>query len=197
MYLYFSSLVLECKNKWKNIRDAYVKFLHAVKEETVTGKKIKKRYKYAEKMKFLDRCIQHRNPPGTLSSTRSRRDSTPQHNSVSMVVDYLDDSAVTPGDEVRSPAKNLDLVLPSKSSQDIGREDLGEERYGKACKLDADKHSDISQHATFIDEHDDSKLFCLSLISTLKRLDSRKRQLAKIRIQNILYEIEFNETSDS
>ena len=194
--LYFF-LVLECKNKWKNIRDAYVKFLHAVKEESATGKKVKKRYKYADKMKFLDRCIQHRNPPGTLSSTRSRRDSTPQHNSVSMVVDYLDESAIVQEDEVRSHTKNSDLVLPSKSNQDIAREDLGEERYGKACKLDTDKHSDVSHPATVINEQDDSKLFCLSLISTLKRLDSRKRQLAKIRIQNVLYEIEFNEPSDS
>ena len=174
-----------------------MKFLHAVKEETTTGKKVKKRYKYADKMKFLDRCIQHRNPPGTLSNIRSRREPTPQHNSVSMVVDYMDESALAREDDIKPPLKNSDVVLPSKSSQEITREDLGEERYGKVCKVETEKHGEIGHHATFINEQDDSKLFCLSLISTLKRLDSRKRQLAKIRIQNVLYEIEFNEPSVS
>lgn len=189
--------MLECKNKWKNIRDAYVKFLHAVREESVSGKKVKKRYKYADKMKFLDRCIQHRNPPGTVNTTRSLRDSVPQNNSASMVVNYLDDSTTVPEDETSTPAKDSNLASPSRSNQEMKREDSGEERYGKVCKLDPEKHNDIGQHATIIDEHDDSKLFCLSLISTLKRLDSRKRQLAKIRIQNVLYEVEFNEPSDT
>ena len=194
---YLINPVLECKNKWKNIRDAYVKFLHAVREESVTGKKVKKRYKYADKMKFLDRCIQHRNPPGTVTSPRPRQDSTPQHSSVSMVVNYLDDRAAAQEDEVSPPVKNADLSSPSKLSQDINREEFGEERYGKVCKLDPEKQNDFSHNATIIDEHDDSKLFCLSLISTLKRLDSRKRQLAKMRIQNVLYEIEFNQPLDS
>ena len=183
-----------------------MKFLHAVKEENVTGKKIKKRYKYADKMKFLERCIQHRTPPGNMSS-RSRRESMPQHNSVSMVLNYSGDGAVDfeQEEEVQDSSSSVnnsaaDVTSPNKQPPEtIKQEGISKDdntgKYGKRRRTDNEKHPDLQQHTGCVSEQDDSKLFCLSLISTLKRLDSQKRQLAKLKIQNVLYDIEFSEAS--
>ena len=180
-----------------------------MKESNITGKKVKKRYKYADKMTFLDRCIQHRNPPGNYLQ-RSTWDSTPQNNSASMVVNYSEDSRVEmeqPKEEppVASPivTNSTPVVTPPDKPSPINvqptatkantRADVVEEKRGKKRKLETEKISDAPQQAAFVNEQDDSKLFCLSLISTLKRLSPRKRQLAKLRIQNVLFEIEFSE----
>ncbi len=43
-------------------------------------------------------------------------------------------------------------------------------------------------------EKDDSDLlFCLSLVDTVKRLDGRKKSLAKMKIQQVPFELEFEE----
>eukprot|EP00795_Rhopilema_esculentum_P017450 gene17450-9054_t len=188
---------------WRSISEA---MKLSVKEETVTGKKIKKRYKYADKMKFLERCIQHRTPPGNMSS-RSRRESMPQHNSVSMVLNYSGDGAVDfeQEEEVQDSSSSVnnsaaDVTSPNKQPPEtIKQEGISKDdntgKYGKRRRTDNEKHPDLQQHTGCVSEQDDSKLFCLSLISTLKRLDSQKRQLAKLKIQNILYDIEFSEAS--
>lgn len=185
-----------------------------MKESNITGKKVKKRYKYADKMTFLDRCIQHRNPPGNYLQ-RSTRDSTPQNNSVSMVVTYNEDSRAEMEqlkDEppVASPivTNSTPVVIPPEKPSPINvqpvatpkantRSEVAEEKRGKKRKLETEKNSDSPQQAAFVNEQDDSKLFCLSLISTLKRLSPRKRQLAKLRIQNVLFDIEFSESTES
>lgn len=43
-------------------------------------------------------------------------------------------------------------------------------------------------------ERSESELFCASLVATFERLDRKKRQLAKIRMQQLLFELEFDDT---
>lgn len=45
-------------------------------------------------------------------------------------------------------------------------------------------------------DKNESELFCSSLVGTLERLGQRKRQLAKIKIQQILYELEFSDSEN-
>ena len=45
-------------------------------------------------------------------------------------------------------------------------------------------------------EKDAEDLFCLSIVPTLKRLPPKKRQLAKLKIQQLLFDLEFGD-SDS
>ncbi len=43
------------------------------------------------------------------------------------------------------------------------------------------------------EKDDPDLLFCLSLVDTVKRLDGRKKSLAKMKIQQVLFELEFEE----
>lgn len=43
------------------------------------------------------------------------------------------------------------------------------------------------------EKDDPDLLFCLSLVDTLKRLDGRKKSLAKMKIQEVLFALEFEE----
>ena len=43
------------------------------------------------------------------------------------------------------------------------------------------------------EKDDPDLLFCLSIVDTLKRLDGRKKSLAKMKIQEVLFALEFEE----
>ena len=126
-----------------------------------------------------------------------------------MVVNYTDDNRDSLDQlaqlEPQDPAQIITQQLMDSSSSEKSntgnckqslKSDPAEDKQSMKRKLAMDNFTDLSQQATVIDEHDDSKLFCLSLISTLKRLDDRKRQLAKLKIQNALYEVEFSDPND-
>eukprot|EP00794_Sanderia_malayensis_P000213 gene213-829_t len=198
--------VMECKNKWKNIRDAYVKYLHSFKDEnSMSGRKTKKRYKFADKMDFLDKCIQHRNSPG--NPRRQKGDSILNQNTLSMVVSYPEEhrdrtEEIHPLLSPEPVNLNNQHLLNSTSSAEKSnptqpkisrlKQDSNVAKNDRKRKLEVDRFDELAQLAANVDDQDDSKLFCLSLISTLKRLSPRKRQLAKLKIQNVLYEIEFS-----
>jgi len=42
-------------------------------------------------------------------------------------------------------------------------------------------------------EEDDTRMFCLSLVKTIKGLDARKKSIAKMQIQQVLFNIQFGE----
>lgn len=42
------------------------------------------------------------------------------------------------------------------------------------------------------EEEDEDNLFCRSVCASLKRLTHQQKALAKIRIQQVMYEVEFN-----
>ena len=56
-----------------------------------------------------------------------------------------------------------------------------------------DSSSERSPKQAFTENDDPGVLFCLSLVDTVKRLDSRKKSMAKMKIQKLLFEIEFDE----
>ncbi len=149
-------------------------------------------------MNFLDKCIQHRNPPATSPSAatyvKSKGSPLLNQNSLSMVVNYVDENRVAqlPNMEQQETTNSHNQHAAETSSPDKSTPGLGLSEIGRKRRLEIERNEDVSQAAVF-DEQDDSKLFCLSLVSTLKRLSARKRQLAKLKIQNVLYEIEFSQ----
>ena len=57
-----------------------------------------------------------------------------------------------------------------------------------------DKHlSGTQSNQTSSNEEDDDRLFCLSLVKTFKGLDVRKKALAKIKVQQVLFDIQFED----
>jgi hypothetical protein len=40
---------------------------------------------------------------------------------------------------------------------------------------------------------DEDELFCLSVAASLRRFNSQKKALAKLRIQQVLYDVEFHD----
>ena len=42
-------------------------------------------------------------------------------------------------------------------------------------------------------EEEDDRLFCLSLVKTLKNLNGKKNALAKLKIQQVLFDIQFED----
>lgn len=44
------------------------------------------------------------------------------------------------------------------------------------------------------EEEDEDNLFCRSVCASLKRLSYQQKALAKIRIQQVMYEVEFDQS---
>ena len=74
----------------------------------------------------------------------------------------------------------------------------------KRKKVDIDPVEDFligqikkSRDNVSVKQDDEEDLFCLSIAHTLRRLETKKRMLAKIEIQKILFSIEFGENLSS
>jgi hypothetical protein len=66
---------------------------------------------------------------------------------------------------------------------------------GKKKKPTGKVHDDFEAHmmATVSGSQDEDSLYCLSLVDSIKQLDPRKKRIAKIKIQKLLFDLEFDE----
>ena len=111
-------------------------------------------------------------------------------------------------------AASTDFTSPLSSGSSVQSEVIGGKRR-KSCENESRKMKDTNQMDTqflkalqdindstkslsSVEEkqhvEDDNSLFCRSIIPTLRNLGPRKNKLAKLKIQQILFDLEFDET---
>lgn len=181
------------KKEWGKLKDNYRKTLSKRDKATRSGagnKKLPTCNFFAE-LSFLHDSVSNRlcttNIPSALLSP------TPSP-SLSVVVDdeISDDSSfASPPYKYMSSSGSESRSAHTESKK---RRPSNNDETDMLLIQTLDKHlSSVPPNQLSIAEEDDDRLFSLSLVKTLKGLDAKKKGLAKIKIQQVLFDIQFQD----
>ncbi|CAJ1070547.1 transcription factor Adf-1-like isoform X1 [Xyrichtys novacula] len=210
----------ECKRKWKNMRDRYLKEVRMENRSKKQGEMFQSRWKYRQLMNFI----------APFTGSRSGEPDMPSNNDDH---DNLDNEAGSPAGETASSeaVKTSQSLMRSVSQQDVkpqvayvaqmpqdpssntqlavvAKVPPGSSNINKISRkrqITPDSHSLnssqmppmkwlVKDNGTSFPNRprDEDELFLLSFVPALKRLAPQKRCETKMKIQQIMYEAEFN-----
>uniref|UniRef100_A0A667ZQ55 BESS domain-containing protein n=1 Tax=Myripristis murdjan TaxID=586833 RepID=A0A667ZQ55_9TELE len=150
---------LECKRKWKNLRDRYLKEVRMEIKSKQQGEMIPSRWKYRQLLNFLAPFTGSRN--GTTENGNNEED----HENPDNESGNTEGETTAAEDALSLPCSQTTLIPAKRQAKD----------------------SSLPNRP-----RDEDELFLLSFVPALKRLAPQKRCETKIRIQQIMYEAEFN-----
>lgn len=212
----------ECKRKWKNMRDRYLKEVRMEIKSKKQGEIVQSRWKYRQLMNFIapftgsrsglldNNDDDHDNPDNDFGSPEPETTST--------------EGVKTPQSGMKVPMSQVDIKpqvsfvtqLPSVSpdgqmatlaKMPSGTQITSSNKTGRKRRLNPESTPLSSPQnaqsptkwlvkdngASFPNRaRDEDELFLLSFVPALKRLAPQKRCETKIKIQQIMYEAEFN-----
>ena len=185
------------KAKWKNLCDSYKKCLDRERELSKSGSSSFKppRCRYYKHLEFLRDVVTNRQtisnvslPPLSPSPTDLVRKPSPAPSFTSNSSYEADDFLpVEPNFEIISKRVNTGSQGKASSAK----------RSKRAPNVDPVESfliENIKKNATSARHDDDpDDLFCRSLVATLKRLPQKKNQMAKLQIQQLLYDMEYKD----
>ncbi|CAK6959451.1 uncharacterized protein LOC128379833 [Scomber scombrus] len=218
----------ECKRKWKNLRDRYLKEVRIEIKSKKQGEVLQSRWKYRQLMNFIAPFTGSRGGVADICGNNDDDHDNPDNESGSVEGETTSSETVkTPQSTTKVPSSPADLKpqvafvsqLPS-ASQDSQMTQLtvlanmppGPQippvsKTGRKRRLMQESLSPSSSQRTpsptkwlvkdngssFANRpRDEDELFLLSFVPALKRLAPQKRCETKIKIQQIMYEAEFN-----
>ncbi|XP_038589899.1 uncharacterized protein LOC119914582 isoform X1 [Micropterus salmoides] len=218
----------ECKRKWKNMRDRYLKEVRMEIKSKKQGEIVQSRWKYRQLMNFIAPFTGSRSGVADICGNNGDDHDNPDNESGSAEGETTSLEAVkTPQPIVKVPVSQPELKpqvafvtqLPSVS-QDAQMAQLAVlakmppgpqmtpvSKTGRKRRLMQESHSLPSSQSTpsptkwLVKDNgtsfpnrprDEDELFLLSFVPALKRLAPQKRCETKIKIQQIMYEAEFN-----
>ncbi|XP_056288230.1 transcription factor Adf-1-like [Pseudoliparis swirei] len=213
----------ECKRKWKNMRDRYLKEVRMEIKGKKQGEIAQSRWKYRQLMNFIapftgsrsglaDVCgnnfDDHDNPDnesGSRETTSSEAVKTPQSAMKGPASQPDLKPQVGLVTQIHSMAQDTQMAQLAKmpSSQPIGpvsktgrKRRLMQESLSRSSFPSAPSPTKwlVKDNGTSVPirPRDEDELFLLSFVPALKRLAPQKRCETKIKIQQIMYEAEFN-----
>ncbi|XP_056453208.1 transcription factor Adf-1-like [Gadus chalcogrammus] len=167
------------RKKWKYLRDKYLRERKAERDRKKSGAGATsfKRWKYMAIMGFLERHVKERvvaqseeeiSPPSPSLSQSATDTSPPSPPTTSTV------ALVTPLRPVPPPPRRRQLEQPLSAFQKSILSSIQKEKEN-ALAVDEDEH------------------FMLSLVPSLRRLSNQKKAQARMRMQQVLYDVEFGE----
>ena len=158
------------KNQWKLIRDAYMRCISKREKQTRSGAATTKlsRCKYFEILSFLKGIGEPTKADSNVDITINEE---PKEVHEKKTIEPYRKPILKVKNVEAMPA--VDRMLLS-SLTDVSN----------SCKAIKDNEND---------NNDSNALFCKSLIVTLSNLPQRKNKKARIKIQQVLYDIEFEE----
>nr|XP_046231423.1 uncharacterized protein si:zfos-128g4.1 [Scatophagus argus] len=218
----------ECKRKWKNMRDRYLKEVRMEIKSKKQGEIVQSRWKYRQLMNFIAPFAGSRSGVADICGNNDDDHDNPDNESGSVEGENTSSETVkTPQSIVKVPASQPDLKpqvtfvpqVPSVS-QDTQMAQLAalakmpsgsqinpSSKTGRKRRLVQESLSLPSSQSTpsptkwLVKDNgttfpsrprDEDELFLLSFVPALKRLAPQKRCETKIKIQQIMYEAEFN-----
>ncbi|CAL8277554.1 unnamed protein product [Merluccius merluccius] len=196
----------ECKRRWKNMRDRYLKEVRTELKSKQQGELVPSRWKYRQRLNFLAPFTGTRNGSAeSFINSNGEEHSSPDIDSLNA------DGPLSPGPTrkpraiAKAPASqpesqsqaafvNQTSAAESQTNQwamlgNAGkkRKDLARDTFSSADGVAPSKRSELGNRV-----QDEDELFLLSFVPTLKRLAPQKRCETKMKIQQILYEAEFS-----
>ncbi|XP_059214467.1 uncharacterized protein LOC131992793 [Centropristis striata] len=218
----------ECKRKWKNMRDRYLKEVRMEIKSKKQGEIVQSRWKYRQLMNFIAPFTGSRSGVADICGNIDDDLDNPDNESGSAEGETTPSEAVkTQQSNLKIPVSQADLKpqvsfvsqLPSMS-QDAQMAQLAVlakmpsgpqvtpiNKTGRKRRLMPDSLSLSSSQNTpsptkwLVKDNgtsvpnrprDEDELFLLSFVPALKRLAPQKRCETKMKIQQIMYEAEFN-----
>jgi len=178
-------LVEHAKARWKNLQDSYKKSKARQKQQTVSDD-------------IVTNCLSHSNitiptisTPIPTSRPISPAMATP--NSVDRADAF---NATTPVGRVKNSTKIKNealaastLSMPTATAVSRKKKKADVDPFEQFLLKEIAKDGSKEKK----EENDADELFCASLVPTLKRLIPKKNQLCKIKIQQLLFDVEFGD----
>ncbi|XP_068190547.1 uncharacterized protein [Antennarius striatus] len=218
----------ECKRKWKNMRDRYLKEVRMEIKSKKQGEIVQSRWKHRQLMNFIAPYAGSRSGVVDICDNNDDDRDNLDNESGSVEGEHTSSETVkTPQPLVKAPASQPDLKsqmpfgtqLPS-ASQDAQTAHLaavakmplcpqitpssktGRKRRPVPESLSPPSSQSAPSPTKWLvkdngnafpnRQRDEDELFLLSFVPALKRLAPQKRCETKIKIQQIMYEAEFN-----
>ncbi|XP_042365853.1 uncharacterized protein LOC121960272 isoform X1 [Plectropomus leopardus] len=218
----------ECKRKWKNMRDRYLKEVRMEIKSKKQGEIVQSRWKYRQLMNFIAPFTGSRSGVADICGNNEDDHDNPDNESGSAEGETTSSEAVkTLQSAMKAPASQPDLKpqvafvsqLPSvtqesqmaqlavlakmpSSPQIAPTTKTGKKRRQMQDSLSLSSSQSTTSPTKWLVKdngtsfpnrpRDEDELFLLSFVPALKRLAPQKRCETKIKIQQIMYEAEFN-----
>ncbi|XP_005812867.1 uncharacterized protein LOC102222987 [Xiphophorus maculatus] len=212
----------ECKRKWKNLRDRYLKEVRMELKGKKQGEFVQSKWKYRQLMNFIapftgsrvgvtdicGNCDDHNNPDHESGSGEGDTASSESTKTSLKVSTSPSDQKAPLAFVTQLPALSQDTELTqlamvakmSPVSQITPTSNTGRKR--TLLPESASPQSTDLSNKWLVKEgggplparmrQDEDELFLLSFVPALKRLAPQKRCETKMKIQQIMYEAEFN-----
>lgn len=179
------SLVESMKNQWKSLRENYKRCMSKRNLMSRSGAASSKlpRCKFFEQLVFLTDTICSRG--GGESNVTLDNENSNSFSDVQSNVSSPDDNQY----------RDLSFISPPEKKS----KNRKEEQHTTALDVAIEKTmKEINQTTSLLEKAESQSecedlLFCRSLVPTLKRLPNRKKCLAKIRIRELLFHLEFDD----
>ncbi|XP_030006246.1 transcription factor Adf-1 [Sphaeramia orbicularis] len=217
----------ECKRKWKNMRDRYLKEVRMEIKSKKQGEVVQSRWKYRQLMNFIAPFTGSRSGVVDICSNDDDQDNH-DHESGSMEGEPTSSEGVkTPQSGMKGPGGQNDIKpqvafvaqLPSGSTDahmtqmavlakvpsgpqmpPLNKPGRKRRLMNEALSMSTSQTTSAptkwphKDHASSFPNRprDEDELFLLSFVPALKRLAPQKRCETKMKIQQIMYEAEFN-----
>lgn len=200
------------KKRWRTLRDAFIKHYRAskYKKSGDPGGK-KKKWIYYDQMLFLIPFIEFKESIGSYSQAQlesenfteadTQEDSSAHgmeesynENTYDENVDNIPDEEVIRQDVANTPKSSL---FTSKKQTHTEQNYSGKSTYTQNSKKNKSQNIDDKLMNIITKPDDADEQFMLSCVPILKRLTPRKAMIARIQIQQLLFNLEFETTSDN
>lgn len=221
-------LAQECKRKWKNLRDRYLKEVRMELKGKKQGEFVQSKWKYRQLMNFIAPFTGSRVGVTDISGHNDDDNDNPDHESGSAEGDAILSESIKASQNITKVAacqseQKAPLAFVTQLpalSQDTELTQLAmvakmppvsqttPASSGRKRTLLSETTSPSSPHSTDSSpkwlakdggsqfparmRQDEDELFLLSFVPALKRLAPQKRCETKMKIQQIMYEAEFN-----
>ncbi|XP_054614054.1 transcription factor Adf-1-like [Dunckerocampus dactyliophorus] len=197
----------ECKKKWKNLRDRYLKEVRLEMRNKKQGELGQSKWKYRQLMNFIapftgsrssvaDMCTdddngEHESGSMEDQTTPSEKAKTPP---ISKTAGGQADTKPLAGfvTQLLSPDTQTANMPQAPQTGKIGRKRRPVKDHPPSAASPTKWVVTESSHSFPSRPRDEDELFLLSFVPALKRLAPQKRCETKMKIQQIMYEAEFN-----
>ncbi|XP_047425184.1 transcription factor Adf-1-like [Mugil cephalus] len=212
----------DCKRKWKNMRDRYLKEVRMEIKTKKQGEIVQSRWKYRQLMNFIAPFTGSRSGLADICSNNDDDHDNPDNESAGVEGENtLSEAVKTPQNTTKVPGSPPDpkpqvasVTQPPAATQDTqaqlavlakgpsGPNTTPSSNTGRKRSLPSPQNTPsptkwpVKDNGTSFPRRprDEDELFLLSFVPALKRLPPQKRCETKIKIQQIIYEAEFNIT---
>lgn len=182
------STIEECRKRWRSLRDAFARHHKHISDEPINSKK--KKWLYYDQMYFLApylECSSTIDDSGEISHENIIMESEEQIESIEENCDYKQDD----GQHTQhNDEQTIDLY---DENQVMTRIFASPSNYQITEVSGKKSVPDRTEEYTAIATTDPDERFLLSCSPILKRLPNKKNALARLKIQQILYSIEFGD----